>query len=250
MNKRDFIKTSGTLAIGAFAASSISCGPEKKPEVVKENKQDAVKNGDFKLPELPYSYDSLAPYIDARTMEIHHSKHHAGYVRKLNNAISNTKFSDFALDQIILEVDEDPKNDSVRNNAGGHYNHSLFWEIMTPSNNAPAGFLLDKINESFGSIESMLNEFTESAKSVFGSGWAWLCSDNDKNLFISNTENQDNPMMSKIVERNGIPILGIDVWEHAYYLKYQNKRGEYIDNFIKLVNWEKVSQNLKDTPLL
>lgn len=244
MNKREFLKASSTLAVGTIAASTLACGPGKKPDAIEEiNKENAVKEDDFRLPELPYDYDALAPYIDARTMKIHHSKHHAGYVKKLNAAVKDTEYSSLTIEQILAKIDSDPKNDAIRNNAGGHYNHSLFWEIMTPKSTVPEGELFNVVEKSFGSLQDMNDEFRAAALSVFGSGWAWVCADKNKELFITATENQDNPMMNKVVEKNGRPILGIDVWEHAYYLKYKNQRNEYIDNFMNLINWKQVSKN-------
>lgn len=197
----------------------------------------------FSLPPLPYATDALEPNIDKMTMEIHHGKHHQGYVNKLNTAVTDTVYATYELDDIIARVTTADAEKNVRNNAGGHWNHSLFWQIMTPGGStAPSGQLAASIKASFGSFDDMKTEFSKAASSVFGSGWAWLCVGKDKGLFISTTPNQDNPMMLQIVDKPGTPILGIDVWEHAYYLKHQNKRGDYIDTFFKVINWPEVAR--------
>ncbi|NNK80151.1 MAG: superoxide dismutase [Flavobacteriales bacterium] len=200
----------------------------------------------FELPVLPYSYEALEPMIDVQTMTIHHSKHHAGYVKKLNAALSEHSLAGEDLKSILSAVKDEDGDIGVRNNGGGHFNHSLFWEVMKPGGgDAPQGPLADAIKSHFSSIDGFKDEFGKAAASVFGSGWAWLCvSDNDE-LFVTSTPNQDNPLMKNVVEKVGRPILGIDVWEHAYYLKYQNRRKEYIGNFMELINWDVVSSNLK-----
>jgi superoxide dismutase, Fe-Mn family len=194
--------------------------------------------GKFNLPELPYSYDALEPHIDARTMEIHHSKHHAGYTNNLNNAIAGTELEGKSLDELLASAGMLPT--AVRNNGGGFFNHSLFWSIMGKDKGGnPTGKLGEAINSTFGSFESFKDEFSKAAATRFGSGWAWLLVKDGK-LVISSTPNQDNPLMD-VAEVKGTPILGIDVWEHAYYLKYQNRRPEYIGNFFNVVDWDAVS---------
>jgi Fe-Mn family superoxide dismutase len=195
----------------------------------------------FKLPDLPYSYDALEPHIDARTMEIHHTKHHQGYTDKLNKAIEGSELENKSIEEILKNVSNHSKG--VRNNGGGYYNHNLYWEIMSPDGGGkPSGKLADMINDAFGSFENFKQQFSDAAASQFGSGWAWLCVENGK-LSVCSTPNQDNPLMD-VTDCNGKPILGIDVWEHAYYLKYQNKRPDYIDAFFNVINWEKVEKNL------
>ena len=188
----------------------------------------------FELPKLPYSYDSLEPHIDARTMEIHHSKHHAGYTNNLNNAISGTEFENKSIEEICAA---EGLSGATRNNGGGFYNHCLFWDILTPNPEAISNGFLSVIDRSFGSIESMKKEFSKAASSRFGSGWAWLCVKNNQ-LSICSTANQDNPIMDG--QCGGEPILCLDVWEHAYYLNYQNRRPDYIASFWNIVNWQAV----------
>jgi len=195
--------------------------------------------GKFNLPELPYSYDALEPYIDARTMEIHFTKHHAGYVNNLNNAVSGTDLEAKSLEELLASAGSGPV--AVRNNGGGHFNHSLFWSIMGKGKGGnPTGKLGDYINATFGSFDNFKTEFSKAAATRFGSGWAWLLVKDGK-LLISSTPNQDNPLMD-VAEVKGTPVLGLDVWEHAYYLKYQNRRPEYIENFFNVVNWDTVSE--------
>ncbi len=197
----------------------------------------------FTLPELNYSYDALEPYIDAKTMEIHHSKHHGGYTTKLNNALEGTNMENRSIEEILSDVSS--ASTAIRNNGGGFYNHNLFWEIMSPEGGGkPKGELLEAINNSFGSFDKFKEEFNNAAATRFGSGWAWLIKESGKELIVSSTPNQDNPLMD-IAEVKGTPILGLDVWEHAYYLKYQNKRPEYIDAFWNVINWDAVSKKFK-----
>ena len=194
------------------------------------------------LPELPYAKDALEPYIDAQTMGIHHGKHHAGYVKKLNAALEGHALAGKSLEEIVKSVTD--ADTGVRNNGGGHFNHSLFWKIMKPGEaTAPTGVLADAINSTFESMDKFKEAFAKAGATRFGSGWAWLSVDKDGKLFVSSTPNQDNPLMSNLVEQAGTPILGLDVWEHAYYLKYQNLRKEYINNFFNLINWEAVAGN-------
>ena len=194
----------------------------------------------FKLPQLPYSHDSLEPHIDSRTMEIHHGKHHAGYTNNLNNAIADTDLDGLSIEKILSELDMG--NLAVRNNGGGFFNHSLFWEIMSPDGGGlPSGDLLTAINDSYGSFEDFKIAFSKAAATRFGSWWAWLCVHTGGKLEICSTANQDNPLMRGI-GCGGHPILGLDVWEHAYYLNYQNRRPDYISGFFNVINWDVVSK--------
>ncbi len=192
----------------------------------------------FELPKLPYAYDALEPHIDARTMEIHHSKHHAGYTNNLNNAIAGTPLEGKSIEEICAKVGD---NAAVRNNGGGYYNHNLFWTVMGPNGGGnPSGELASAINSAFGSFEKFKEKFSAAAATRFGSGWAWLCVKGDS-LEVCSSANQDNPLMPG-VGCGGTPILGLDVWEHAYYLNYQNRRPDYISAFFNVVNWDEVSR--------
>ncbi|MCH8941959.1 MAG: superoxide dismutase [Bacteroidetes bacterium] len=191
----------------------------------------------FSLPELAYSYDALEPHIDKMTMEIHHTKHHNGYVTKLNAAVDGTELEGKTLEELMADVSSHPT--AVRNNGGGHFNHSLFWSIMKGGGSSPSGEIADALNSAFGSFDSFKDDFSNAAATRFGSGWAWLIV-SDGSLAITSTPNQDNPLMD-VVEKKGTPILGLDVWEHAYYLKYQNRRPEYIDNWFNVINWDEVA---------
>lgn len=195
----------------------------------------------FALPNLPYAYNALEPFIDAQTMEIHHSKHHQAYVTNLNKAVLGTPNEFTPLEDIVKNISKSSM--AVRNNGGGHWNHTFFWEILSPKSTTPSDNLITMINRDFGSLEKMQSDFNAAATSRFGSGWAWLIVQDNK-LKICSTPNQDNPLMD-VVEVRGTPILGLDVWEHAYYLKYQNKRVDYIKAFWNIVNWDKVDKNLK-----
>jgi len=193
----------------------------------------------FELPQLPYAYDALEPHIDARTMEIHHSKHHQAYITNLNNAVAGTELEGKSLEE-LMNVCKD--NTPVRNNGGGHWNHTFFWSILSPNGGGePTGKIGEAIEKTFGSYENFKVEFTKAATTRFGSGWAWLCLHADGSLEICSTPNQDNPMMPGLGYCGGQPILGLDVWEHAYYLHYQNRRPDYISAFFNLINWEKVN---------
>ncbi len=194
----------------------------------------------FELPKLLYAYDALEPHIDARTMEIHHSKHHAGYTAKLNTAIEGTDLAGQSIESILASE----LSPGVRNNGGGYYNHCLFWSVMSPNGGGqPSGDLADAIKSAFGSFEKFKTAFSNAAATQFGSGWAWLCAENGS-LSVCSTPNQDNPLMKSGC--GGTPILGIDVWEHAYYLKYQNRRPDYIEAFFNVVNWGEVGRRFKD----
>lgn len=196
----------------------------------------------FELPKLDYDYAALEPHIDARTMEIHHTKHHQGYVTNLNNAISGSEWENKSLEEILSNISKLPV--AIRNNGGGHYNHSLFWKIMAPNaGGVPGGSLLEAINRSFGSFEQFKERFTTAAMTRFGSGWAWLVQSAGE-LKITSTPNQDNPLMD-YSDLKGNPLLGIDVWEHAYYLKYQNRRNEYVAAFWNVINWDAVAGRMK-----
>lgn len=192
----------------------------------------------FELPSLPYSYDALEPYIDKQTMEIHHTKHHNAYVTNLNKAIETTDAQNKSLEDILKSVSKYPA--AVRNNGGGHYNHSLFWKLMKKGGGGfPKGDLEKAINSAFGSFEAFKKQFSDAAAGRFGSGWAWLVF-NDGKLTVTSTPNQDNPLMD-VTEVKGKPVLGLDVWEHAYYLKYQNRRPEYIENWWNTINWDEAA---------
>lgn len=191
----------------------------------------------FELPKLPYAFDALEPHIDARTMEIHHGKHHQGYTTKLNNAIEGTDLEGKSIEEILVKGKNKP---AVRNNGGGFYNHSLFWTVMSPNGGGnPTGDIKDAIASTFGSFEAFKDEFSKAAATQFGSGWAWLCVKDGK-LEVCSTANQDNPVMGEGC--GGTPILGIDVWEHAYYLNYQNRRPDYINAFFNVINWDEVNK--------
>ena len=192
----------------------------------------------FKLPDLKYDYNALEPYIDARTMEIHHSKHHSGYTSKLNAAVEGSALEDQSIEKILAGAGS--HGAAVRNNGGGYYNHNLFWAVMTPNGEGrPEGEVLKAINEVFGSFDEFKSQFSNAAATHFGSGWAWLVK-TDGGLVVSSTPNQDNPLMD-VAEVKGLPVLGLDVWEHAYYLKYQNRRPEYIEAFWNVINWSEVN---------
>ncbi len=192
----------------------------------------------FELPDLPYAHDALEPHIDARTMEIHHGKHHAGYTSKLNAAIEGTDMEGKSIEDLLAN---NSNNTAIRNNGGGFYNHSLFWKIMSPNGGgAPSGELAEAIDSAFGSFDSFKKKFSDAAGGQFGSGWAWLCVHPGGKLDVCATPNQDNPLMPN-VGCGGQPILGIDVWEHAYYLNYQNRRPDYVSAFWNVINWDEVA---------
>jgi len=192
----------------------------------------------FELPKLAYSYDALEPTIDAKTMEIHHSKHHQAYVDNLNNAIAGTELEGKSLEEIQKTGTDKP---AVRNNGGGHFNHSLFWELLTPGGSKePVGNVKAEI-EKIGGFEKFKEDFSNAAKTRFGSGWAWLVKNSDGSVVVSSTPNQDNPLMP-VADVKGTPILGLDVWEHAYYLNYQNRRPDYVSAFFDVINWDKVEE--------
>jgi Fe-Mn family superoxide dismutase len=226
MNRRDMLKTAGTGA-ALLALPSLSFAAEEKG---------------FVLPKLPYAFDALEPYIDAKTMEIHHDRHHKAYVDNLNKALEGTEWLSKTIEEVLAGLDKIPEKIrmAVRNNGGGHFNHSQFWLMMSPKSGKPSAALTAAINESFGDQDKMLAALKEAAMKRFGSGWGWVVSDKAGKLKVISSPNQDDTLMPD-APSHGSPILGIDVWEHAYYLKYQNKRADYIDNFFKIINWEYVS---------
>jgi len=210
----------------------------------------ASANGPYQLPELPYAYNALEPHIDEKTMRIHHDKHYAGYTRKFNNALANAddKYSNLPLVELLAMTAAlpEPLHTSVRKNGGGFYNHTLFWKIMSPEGgDEPESELMKPIQKAFGSFSAMMESFAEAGKSRFGSGWAWLCVNEKKELFITSTPNQVNPLMRGIADESGTPILCLDVWEHAYYLNYQNRRADYIKAFNEVIDWSSVASLYK-----
>ena len=195
----------------------------------------------FSLPNLSYSYDALEPHIDAKTMEIHHTKHHNLYLTNLNNAIKGNELENKSLEELCRNHTDNP---AIRNHGGGHYNHSLFWKILSPNGGGnPTGDIANSIDSNFGNFDEFKSSFSSAAATRFGSGWAWLCRVGDR-LEICSSANQDNPLMPGVCTNESVPILGIDVWEHAYYLNYQNRRVDYISAFFNLINWEEVNNNL------
>ena len=193
----------------------------------------------FELPQLSYAHDALEPHIDTKTMEIHHGKHHQGYTNNLNAAIAGTDLEEKSIEAILGDLDMN--NKAVRNNGGGYFNHSLFWAVMSPNGGGtPSGDLANAINDAFGSFENFEEKFSTAAKTQFGSGWAWLCVHKGGKVEVCSTPNQDNPLMPGVT-CGGTPILGLDVWEHAYYLNYQNRRPDYVGAFFNVINWDEVS---------
>ena len=232
MKRREFIQASLAGAVVNFIPKQ-NIFSQSKTEITMQSKTP------FILPELPYPVDALEPHIDKMTMEIHHGKHHAAYITNLNKGVQETEWASKSLEEILANVSKLPI--AVRNNGGGHYNHSLFWKWMKPGGGGmPSGDLAAAINRDFGTFEKFKEQFSNSGITRFGSGWAWLIKQDDK-LVITSTPNQDNPMMD-IAETRGIPILGLDVWEHAYYLKYQNRRADYIAAWWNVVNWDEAVQ--------
>jgi Fe-Mn family superoxide dismutase len=238
MKRRKFLLGVSTIPLLHFA-EPFSNFFESNNNIIRSKNMST-----FELPKLPYEYDALEPFIDKMTMEIHHSKHHNAYVTNLNNAIADKpEFTGKSIEVIMAEISKHPA--AVRNNGGGHYNHSLFWTIMKKGGGGvPTGVLADEINASFGSFEEFKKLFATAGATRFGSGWAWLSVSGGK-LVVSSTPNQDNPLMD-VAEVKGTPILGLDVWEHAYYLKYQNKRPDYIENWWNLVNWDEVTRRFAE----
>ncbi len=245
MQKRTFLKSSLLLTASAFvaplfeackSAAKTVAGPTPLPPPTK------LRSGPFTLPALPFEAAALEPHIDKMTMEIHHDRHHQAYVNNLNDAVKDTVFHDYELADILARITTSDADKKIRNNGGGHWNHSFFWQTLAPNaGGQPSGAVASAINAQFESFDKFKEQFSTAAKSVFGSGWAWLCVGKDKKLFITTTPNQDNPLMPNIAKQTGTPILGLDVWEHAYYLKYQNKRPDYIAAFFNVVNWAEVA---------
>ncbi|GAB1375023.1 superoxide dismutase [Bacteroidales bacterium] len=221
------------LAIAALPFSGFS--------QMNNNKKDIAMTTINKLEfhNLPYAYDALEPFIDKMTMEIHHSKHHKAYYDNMMNAVKGTEMESKTIEEVFANMSKYPA--AVRNNGGGYYNHNLYWEIMKINGGKPSAKLETAIMKTFGSMDELKKQFTDAGKTRFGSGWAWLSVDKDGNLFVSSTPNQDNPLMD-VADKKGTPILGMDVWEHAYYLKYQNKRPDYTEAFWSVINWEAVSK--------
>lgn len=245
MKKRDFLKTSAILTMGAMISPLVGCENDAPKQEAKTEEEEPKKTMVFELPELGYAFDALEPHIDARTMEIHHDKHHAGYTKKFNKALEGSDWAGKPLGEVLAGLQDNEADLGLRNNGGGYYNHSLFWKVIGPNKGGePTGELASAITQTFGSFENFSNEFKDAAKTRFGSGWAWLIKDANGKLAVADTANQDNPLMSGIVKQTGTPILGLDVWEHAYYLNYQNRRGDYINAFFNLINWEEVAKNL------
>jgi Fe-Mn family superoxide dismutase len=243
MKKRTFIKLAGTVGAGMMIAPLASCGG---PNSTDAPKVKGSKPQPFLFEQEPLGYDfaALSPAIDPITMEIHYGKHHAGYVAKLNRALRSTesKFDNVSMVELLQGLD--PSDTALRNNGGGHYNHTLYWRTLTPGGSpVPEGDLEKELVETFGSLDAFQTEFATAAATRFGSGWAWLLRDNSGALKVTSTPNQDNPLMDGIVESTGTPLLGIDVWEHAYYLNYQNNRKAYISAFMGRINWDVVSAN-------
>lgn len=233
MQRRKFLYALGTIPI----VSTLGKVDDQLQNFT--NKIRSNKMAKFELPALPYSYDALEPYIDKMTMEIHYTKHHNAYVTNLNKAVEGTDLEGKTLEELFAMTSKVPA--AVRNNGGGHWNHSLFWTLMKKGGGGkPTGKLADAINSAFGNFDEFKSKFNTAAATRFGSGWAWLVVQNG-NLLVTSTPNQDNPLMD-IADVKGTPILGLDVWEHAYYLKYQNRRPEYIDNWWNVVNWDRVSE--------
>lgn len=228
MKRRNFISLIGTTLVASPVLAQLYNETSSIPMA-----------GQYEFPKLPYAYNALEPYIDAQTMELHYSKHHQGYYTKFIDAIKGTPEANLTIDELFAKTST--LNSAVRNNGGGFYNHLLFWENMSPKKTSPSVELQKAIERDFGTLEKFKENFANAAKTQFGSGWAWLAADNDGKLFVSSTPNQDNPLMD-VVAKKGTPLLALDVWEHAYYLHYQNRRAEYVDNFWNIVNWEKVSE--------
>jgi Fe-Mn family superoxide dismutase len=238
MDRRDFVRA-GALGVAAMLAPNVLLGQDKT--------QEGVRVMPHVLPQLPYAFNALEPHIDAQTMEIHHGRHHQAYVNNLNNALAGTGLEETPLQQLIADLSKvpDAKRMAVRNNGGGHANHSFFWELMKPGGaKEPAGDLASAINGAFGSFATFKEQFAAAGAGRFGSGWAWLVVAGGK-LVITSTPNQDSPLMKGVAEVIGTPILGLDVWEHAYYLKYQNRRPDYITAWWNVVNWDVVAGHFK-----
>lgn len=242
LSRRDFLFAGSLAAVGSVVGlrgrEAVAAGPAER-----------AAGAAIALPELPYAYNALEPHIDARTMEIHHSRHHAGYTRKLLAALE--RYPDYAEQPIEILLADIPSlpaglQTAVRNNGGGYWNHSLFWNIMSPNGGgAPTGKLAAAIDDQWGGFDAFKEDFSGTAASQFGSGWGWLSVDENGDLIVSSTPNQDNPLMNGLVAATGTPILGVDVWEHAYYLHYQNRRGDYIAEWWNVVDWDAVDAHYR-----
>lgn len=242
MNRRIFARNAGLLTLGAATLPLIACKNKEGNSFEAESPAMPQPVFPFELAPLSFAYNALVPIIDEQTMMIHHDKHHAGYVTKLNAALENSEMKSLPLLEILQKVSDSEADTAIRNNAGGHFNHQLFWEVLTPGGKSmPEGKLAEAITSDLTGFDAFKTSFADAASKVFGSGWAWLIVNADKKLEVVASPNQDNPLMSGVVEKTGIPILGIDVWEHAYYLNYQNKRKDYIDGFMGLINWDMVA---------
>ena len=244
MDKRTFLKIAGVAGAGMMLSPLAGCLTNESDSPEMEGNQGKFGPDTFNLPDLGYGWDALAPAIDAATMEIHHGKHHAGYVNKLNAALEGrVKMGEGSLPSLLTEVK--PDDEALRNNGGGHFNHTLYWEVMRPGGpKTPEGELMTMIDGDLGGMERFAGAFADAGAARFGSGWAWLILTPQGHLKVTSTPNQDNPLMAHCVEQTGTPLLGMDVWEHAYYLNYQNRRKDYIQAFLGLVNWESVSNRL------
>ncbi len=241
MNKRKFLKQTMLTSAGMCIAPSVllsACKSDSKKEEQMETTSNTT--GMFELPKLSYGYNAFPETIDPLTMEIHYSKHHKGYTDKLNTALKEANISEKTIEE-VLRMDNLPS--AIRNNGGGYFNHNLYWDILTPEGSKMSTRFKNIISNNFGSKEAFLNQLSDIGAKRFGSGWAWVIQDKDKKLHIVSTPNQDNPLM-KVTEINGIPILGIDVWEHAYYLKYQNRRVDYLQEILQIINWNKVEARM------
>jgi Fe-Mn family superoxide dismutase len=244
MNRTEFLRTlaGGAITAGALAEQTFAAPAAAGAPGAGSSTTILAETAPFKQAPLPYDFGALEPSIDKMTMEIHYGKHHAAYVKNLNDAVKGTEFEKKSLDEIIKSISKAPM--AIRNNGGGHWNHTFFWEVMGPKKSAaPTGAVADAINGQFGSFDKFKEEFTKAATTRFGSGWAWLVAKGGK-LAVGSTPNQDNPLMD-VSDIKGTPVLALDVWEHAYYLHYQNKRPDYIKAFWDVVNWDKVAENLK-----
>ncbi len=254
MNKRDFLKSSLYAGAGICLLPVLSfCEIRKPGEEENDSEPTGIANTDargFLLPPLPYAYHALEPIIDRETMELHYSAHHTAYTKNLNEALkAYPQLQTGSIESLLHKLDGSEAQKSLRDNAGGYYNHLLFWKIMSPEGGGEAGGDLAKaIDTAFGSFAAFRKKFTEAAMSVFGSGWAWLCRSEDGKLFITKTPNQDSPLMQHIHDEYGYPLLGIDVWEHAYYLNYQNKRAEYVEGFFDIIHWKYVEKLFAESP--
>ncbi len=239
MKRRNFLTALGVLSAAA-TVKPVSNAIETINQLNPIRSKSTMSK--FELPKLPYGYDALEPVIDKMTMEIHHTKHHQAYVTNLNNAVTGTEMEGKSLEELMANISKYPM--AVRNNGGGHYNHSLFWNLMKQGGSTPSGALLEAINSTFNSVDEFKEKFNAAAMTRFGSGWAWLVVSGGK-LVISSTPNQDNPLMD-VADVKGTPLLGLDVWEHAYYLKYQNRRNEYVGNWWNVVNWDEVAKRFAE----